>query len=72
MVFFGWRLELFGGVGGSDVVGAKEHQFASGLTVAERSKTQLAIVVVLSIDDDAVDVDTRVEYGQLTASSQLP
>jgi len=29
-------------------------------------------VVVLSIDDDAVDVDTGVEYGQLTAGGQLP
>ena len=56
-----------GGVGGIDVVGTKEHQFAGGKTVAERSKTQLIVVVILAIDDDAVDVDTRVEYGQLTA-----
>jgi len=63
---------VFCGVGSIDVVGTKEHQFASGKTVAERRKTQLVIVVVLSIDNDAVDVDTRVEYGQLTAGRQLP
>ena len=66
------QLELLCGVGSTDVVCTKEHQFASGKAVAERGKTQLVVVVVLSIDDDAVDVDTGVEYGQLTAGRQLP
>jgi len=42
------------------------------MTVGERRKTQLVIVIILSIDDDTVDVDTCVEYGQLTASRQPP
>ena len=68
-----WRqLELGFSIGGVDVVGAKEHQSASAETVAERGKTQLVIVVVLSIDDHAVDVDTRVQHGHYTASCQLP
>ena len=68
----GGRLELWCGVGGVDVVGTKEHEFASGKTVGERSQTQLVVMVVLSVDDDVVDVDTRVEHGQLTAGRQLP
>ena len=32
----------------------------------------MVVVVVLSIEDDAVDVDTGVEYGQLAAGRQLP
>ena len=71
-IFSGERLELRGGVGGIDVVGTKEHQFTGGKPVAERSKTQLIVVVILTIDDDAVDIDTGVEYGQLTAGRQLP
>jgi len=70
--FSGERLELFGGVGGIDVVGTKEHQLAGGKTATERSKTQLVIVVILTIDDDAVDVDAGVEYCQLTSGRQLP
>jgi len=54
------------------VVGAKEHQSASGESVAERGETQLIVVVVLSIDEHAVDVDARVEHGQLAAGRQLP
>jgi len=66
------RSEVFGEVVGIDVVGTKEHQFAACKTAAERSKTQLIIMVILTVDDNAVDVDTRVEYGQLTAGCQLP
>ena len=68
----GLRLELRSGVGGVDVVGAKEHQFASDEPVAECGETQLVVVVILSIDDDAVDIDARVEHRQLTPGRQLP
>jgi len=65
-------LELWCGVGGVDVVGAKEHESACGQATAERSKTQLMIVILLPVDDHTVDINASVKHRQLTAGPQLP
>ena len=74
-----WTVRLVGrvlevrlGDGGGDVVGAEQHESARAEPVAERRQTQLVVVLVLSVDDQRVDVDAGVQHGQLAAGRKLP